>query len=180
MDLGRLLAVGFVMNRFSASMAGVWGLAFLLGGCASPADTGEVSVSLTNVVPTQASMLETTAALTLRLTNETPQPLTLAGGSHRLYLNGTYVGRAVTNERVTVPQLGTLTQTVTIHLENLALIRKVTELSQTNAPAISYRLESRLHPAEGQGFRSFRATSTGELDLSGLRMPPGSRDPTRR
>lgn len=141
------------------------------GGCATLPDRGGLTVSLTNVLPTEASLLETTAALTLRLTNERPQPLTLAGGAHRLYLNGSYVGRAVTNERVTVPELGTVTQTVTVHLENLTLIRKVTELSQTNAPMISYRLESTLHPAEGQGFGSFRATSTGELDLSGLTMP---------
>ena len=144
-------------------MMATWGV-----GCATWQRTGGLSVSVTNVLPTQASLLETTAALTLRLSNETPQPLTLVGGTHRLYLNGSYVGRALTNERITVPQLGTLTQTVTVHLENLTLIRKVTELSQTEAPAISYRLESRLHPADGQGFGSFRVTSTGELDLRGL------------
>jgi LEA14-like dessication related protein len=159
------------MNRFSycASVSLLGIVALLFGaGCATFADTGGLSVSVTHVQPTQASLLETVAELTVRLTNETAQPLTLAGSAHRLYLNGSFVGRAVSNERLTVPALGTLAQTVTVHLENLTLIRKITELSQSNAPTITYRLDSTLHPAEGEGYRSFRTTSTGELDLSGL------------
>lgn len=118
--------------------------------------------------PLQASLLETTMAFTLRFTNEGTQPLTLVGSSHRLYLNGSYVGRAVSNERVTIPQLGTTTQTVVVYLENLALVRKVAELP--NAPKIDYRLESRLHP-EG-GFGGIKASATGELDLTGLAIAP--------
>ena len=159
------------MHRPSFFVALVAALSSLLGGCATLSDTGGLSLSVTNLQPTQASLLETVAELTVRLTNETPQTVTLAGSAHRLYLNGTYVGRAVSNQRVTVPELATLTQTVTVHLENLTLIRKVTELSQTDAPQITYRLDSVLHPADGQGFGSFRATSSGELDLSGLAMP---------
>jgi LEA14-like dessication related protein len=151
-----------------------------LGGCATLADSGGLSVSVTHMQPTQASLLETVAQLTVRLTNETPGNLTLAGSAHRLYLNGTYVGRAVSNERVTVPGLGTMTQTVTVHLENLTLIRKATELSRTDAPVISYRLDSTLHPAEGQGYGSFKTTSAGELDLSSLTMPgPTGEEPRR-
>jgi len=155
------------------------GLGLVLGGCATFTDTGGLSVSVTHVQPTQASLLETVAELTVRLTNETPRALTLAGSAHRLYLNGSYVGRAVSNERVTVPELGTLTQTVTVHLENLTLIRKMTELSQTEVSVISYRLDSTLHPADGQGYRSIRATSTGELDLSALAMKQPVSEPRR-
>src|SRR5688500_18135504 len=80
-------------------------------GCATISRSSALSVSVTNVLPTQASLLETSAALTLRFVNEGVEPLKLAGGVHRLYLNGSYVGRAVTNERLTVPALGTVTQT---------------------------------------------------------------------
>lgn len=159
------------MKRLSPRVLALVTCSALFAGCATLSDTGGLSVSVTHVQPTEASLFETVADLTVRLTNETPRPLALAGSTHRLYFNGTSVGRAVSNQRVSGPDLGTVTQTVTVHLENLPLIRKVTELAQTEAPRISYRLDSVLHPAEGQGYGSFRTTSTGELDLSSLAMP---------
>jgi hypothetical protein len=116
-------------------------------------------------------LLETSAELMLRYTNETIEPLALAGSAHRLYLNGSYVGLAVSNESMSIPQLGTATQTVTIHLENLALVRKLRQLPSDRM--IKYRLESTLHRAEGKGLDAFRVVSTGELDLSSLTQKLG-------
>jgi len=156
-----------VRGSFASVLACVFAIG--LGGCATLlAPSHDFSLSVTNLLPTEASLLETTAVLTLRLTNEMPRPVTLVGGVHRLMFNGTYVGRAVTNERITVPQLGTLTQTVTVHLENLTLMRKLAELSRDASPTIRYQLDSKLHPAEGEGLRSFDATTRGELDVGEL------------
>lgn len=142
-------------------------------GCATLAARGLIGLSVVNLRPKQASLFETSAELTLRYTNESTQPLPLAGSAHKLYLNGTYVGRAVTDERVTVPALGTVTQSVVVYLENLTLLRKAAELSGAGAPVVGYRLESRLHPAEGDRLGGVRLSSSGELDLSGLasRLP---------
>lgn len=155
------------MKRFSCC---AWLGLVLLGsaGCATLSRPPVLSVSVTNVLPTQASLLETSAALTLRFVNEGVEPLNLAGGVHRLYLNGSYVGRAVTSERVNVPALSTVTQTVTIYLENLTLMRKVVEFSHTEAPRIAYRLESRLHLADDRRFGGIATSTAGELDLSGF------------
>jgi len=161
MSLGAMLSI-----RLSASL--LFALALGLSGCATLGPTHDFSLSVTNVMPTEASLLETTAVLTLRLTNEMPRPITLVGGVHRLLLNGSYVGRAVTSERITVPQLGTMTQSVTVHLENLTLMRKLAELSRGSSPVISYQLDSKLHPADGQGLGSFNATTRGELDVGAL------------
>ena len=142
--------------------------------CATLTPGPTVGLSVVNLRPLQSTILETSLELTLRLTNEAAQPLVLAGSTHKLYLNDSYVGRAVSNERVTVPAFGTATPTVTVYLENLTLIRKATEFSQ--APKLAYRLESRLHPAEGSAFGDMKATATGELDLAGLGLtPPPSR-----
>ena len=138
----------------------------LLSGCATLSREGGVAVSLVSIRPVETSLFETTAELTLRVTNESVQPLALAGSTHRLYLNGTYVGRAVTNEKLSIPQLSTSTQTLTAHLENLALMKKAQELG--NVPAVDYRIESRLLAADEQGGGTFVTTSTGQLDLSGL------------
>lgn len=137
-------------------------------GCATLTQRGTLGISVVNLKPKQASLFETSAELTLRYTNESAQPLPLAGSAHKLYLNGSYVGRAVTDERVTIPGLGTTTQTVVVYLENLTLIRKAAELSGSDAPVVAYRLDSRLHPVEGGGLGGLRLSSSGELDLSGL------------
>ena len=151
------------------------GLIALLAGCVTLSPGPTVGVTVVNLRPLDSTILETSVAVTLRLTNEAAQPLVLAGSTHKLYLNDSYVGRAVSSERVTVPAFGTTTPTVTVYLENLTLLRKATEFSQ--APKLAYRLESRLHPAEGAGFGDVKATTTGELDLAGLGLtaPPSAR-----
>jgi LEA14-like dessication related protein len=146
-------------------------LAFLLPGCATLSREGGIAVSLVSIRPVETSLFETTAELTLRITNESTQPLALAGSTHRLYLNGTYVGRAVTNEKLSIPKLGTSTQKLTAHLENLALMRKAQELG--NVPTVDYRIDSRLLAADEEGGGGFTTTSSGQLDLSGL-LPAGT------
>ncbi|MEO7414807.1 MAG: LEA type 2 family protein [Opitutaceae bacterium] len=155
------------MNRSPFACSFVALLLSLLMGCASFTANRHVIVSVVDFRPAQATLLETTAVLTLRFTNETPEPLQVRGSSHRLSLNGSAVGRGVTNDIVTIPPLSTATQSVTVYLENLALVRKAAEFSR--APnAIDYRLESELFAAGAPGGRTFRATATGQLDIRGL------------
>lgn len=152
--------------------AGVMALAIMFGaatGCATLPKVGGVAVSLVSVTPQQSTLFETTALVTLRLTNEGSAPLGLAGATHRIFVNGTYVGRAVTSEPLRLPGLGTLTQTVTAHLENLTLLRKAQELG--NVPSVDYRIESRLLPSDERG--EVGAVATGQLDLSGLMREAG-------
>lgn len=122
---------------------------------------------MVEVRPAQATLLETAVVLTLRFTNETSEPIQVRGSSHRLFWNGSVIGRGVSNDIALVPPLGTVTQPVTIHLENLALVRQATELAQ--APnAIDYRLESELFAVGTPRGRGLRSTSTGHLDLRSL------------
>ena len=149
--------------RFVALLGGIAGM---MVGCATLSREGGVAVSLVSIRPVQTTLFETSAEVTLRLTNESSRPLALAGSTHKLYVNGTYIGRAVTNERLTVPYLGTTTQMVIAHLENLALMRKAQELG--HVPAVDYRIDSRLLATDETGGGTLAATSTGQLDLSGL------------
>lgn len=142
-------------------------LAILLGcgsGCATWGGRQGLAVHVVNVVPTQASLFETTAALTLRLLNESTEPVEFIGSTHRLFLNGTYVGRAVSSEKVTLAALATSTQTVTVFLENLALVRKFGQLQRD--ATIDYRLESEFLPATGSRFGAWRTTAAGQVDLA--------------
>jgi hypothetical protein len=157
------------MKNIAAALALV-GSVIWLPGCSTFPDDAAVAVSLVSIRPLHTSLFETSAELTLRFTNESLRPLILAGSTHRLYLNGTYVGRAITNERLAVPQLGTMTQTVPAHLENLALMKKAQELGKVST--VDYRIDSRLHAADEQGGGTRVATATGQLDFSGLLPAP--------
>jgi LEA14-like dessication related protein len=154
------------MKRLVSVALVLVGWAMVAAGCATILREGEVAVSLVSIRPLQSTLFESSAELTLRYTNETSSPLALAGSTHRLYINGTYVGRAVTNQGLTIPQLGTNTQTMTAHIENLALMRKAQQLG--NVRAVDYRIDSRLHATDAQGGGTLAATATGQLDLSGL------------
>jgi len=152
------------MKRVTFATLVIVGWGIFATGCATAPKEGGVATSLVSILPLQASLFETKAELTLRYTNESSQALPLAGSTHKLYINGTYVGRAVTNEQLTLPELGTVTQTLTAHLENLALMGKAREIG--NMSKVDYRIDSRIHVAGGGG--TLRATSTGQVDLSGL------------
>jgi LEA14-like dessication related protein len=157
------------MKRFLfRGLLALSGLLVLVGCASLTRPAAGVNVSVTNLLPTHAAMFETSAALTLRLTNESAEPLMLIGSAHRLYLNDTYVGRAVSNEPLSIPPLTTATQTVTVFMENLTLMRKVIELANTNRPIIAYRLESQLHAGASSPGRTLATTSRGELDLTAL------------
>lgn len=135
-------------------------LVLFWGGCASYVAAERARISLVDVRPAGATVLETSVQLTVRVTNETNQPLRLSGSSHKLALNGTSIGNGVTNEGLVVPALGTATQTITVHLENLTLLRKFSGMR--NATEVNYRLDSRLH---SEGGRAVPVMTEGTFDL---------------
>lgn len=51
--------------------------------------------------------LKPTATFTLRLSNESPQPVLLEGEVHKIYLNGLYLGKRLSDQKVEVPRLST-------------------------------------------------------------------------
>lgn len=134
----------------------------LCAGCSGPRPSG-VTVSVVNFRPTNATPLESTGVLTVRYTSENISPLGFSGSVHKLYLNGTYVGKAVSNEPFGVPPLSTVTQDVTVHLENLALLRQLISVRDTQTAA--YRLESVLHQTIYEEKFEIKARAEGSLDL---------------
>jgi LEA14-like dessication related protein len=160
------------MKRFVVALLITAGSFGLMTGCATVPREGGVAVSLVSIRPLESTLFETSAELTLRFTNESPRPLALTGSTHKLYLNGAYVGRAVSGERLTIPQLGTATQVITAHLENLALMKKAQELG--NVSSVDYRIDSRLLPTAEDGGGALAASAAGQLDFSSLMPAPPS------
>lgn len=116
-------------------------------------------VTLVDLEFTDLTMFETTGEFTVRLANENPEPLTINGGVYRLYLNGIKVGKALSSEAVEVPRLGTATQRVELHVNNVALVSRLVSLMET--PILSYQIKSRLFVEGAYGTRRINLENTG-------------------
>lgn len=142
-----------------------------LTGCATDFQLSEISVSIVSIRPVSATALETQASMTLRFTNANVLAIAVEGTTHKLYLNGTYVGQAVNHEAVGLPQLGTATANVTIQLEKLALVKQL--LKSAGQQSVSYRLDSRLHLRAGDDTENYNCSQQGSVDLQALASVAG-------
>jgi LEA14-like dessication related protein len=144
--------------------------AMLLGGCAR---NDGPAVSLVNVHFEAATVLETTAVFTLRLENDKPEPLHLNGSVHKIYLNGLSVGSGLSDATMDVPRLSTVTNDVTVHLSNLALVTRVKSVIESKK--FDYRIVSRFY---GQSwFSGTRSVAEGKLELTDFMPTPTNEVP---
>jgi LEA14-like dessication related protein len=137
-------------------------LVLSLCACATTRRQEEIKVTLVNLRLGEATVWETTAYVTLRVQNESPLPLVLDGGVHKLYLNGLSIGEGLTNERLEIPRLDSATQIVTVHLRNLAMATRLRSIIELHAA--EYRLSSKLYLLENGRSRRCRLSSEGRLD----------------
>ncbi len=141
-------------------------ISLIVTGCSHGGRPGGVSVSIVDFRPTDASLLESRGILTLRFTNENIAPLGFSGSRHKLYLNGSYVGTAVNSKPFGVPPLDSVTQEVPIQFENMALIRQL--IAMRDSQTAAYRLESVLFQTIYEEKFEIKSHSEGSLDLRKL------------
>lgn len=143
------------------------GLIALLGtGCRSGYNLGGITVNLVNFMPASAALLESSGVMTLRYTNENTIPIGLSGSTHKVYLNGTYVGKSVSKQALGLAALSTVTQDVTVNFENLALVRQLVAMREQQTA--SYKVDSVLFLTSGEEDLSIKTNSTGSVDLRAL------------
>lgn len=137
----------------------------LLPGCAT---LPPVDLSLVNVAFTDATVLETSATFVLRIDNPETKSLWIEGSSHRIYVNGQFVGTGLSDQAVELPRLSSLTLPVRVHLSNLRLATRVRPMIESRR--FDYRIDSTLHTrAPG---RRLRVQSEGRLDLNEFQSLP--------
>lgn len=140
---------------------------FLFTGCANyTSKLGEISVTVVDLKPAGGTLLESRAILTLRFVNENVMPFGFDGTSHKLYLNGAYVGKAVNNEPFGLQPLSTTTRDVNLMLENIALVQQV--LAMRGQTTVTYRLDSVIFMKEGDNKYKLPNKTQGTLDLQAL------------
>lgn len=119
------------------------------------------SVNLVTVRFKEASALETTSEFIIRLSNDSPAARKFTGSAHKIYINGLYVGKGLNAETIEVPRLGTVTQAVTVHMNNLALATRIKAVVE--AKSFDYKLQSTLF---GESvFSRWRSETSGRLDF---------------
>ena len=137
-------------------------LCALLCSCATWQRQEGMDVALVNVRLAEATLWESTASFTVRLSNETSESLICDGSVHKFYLDGAYVGDGMTNERVQVPRLSSVTQEITVHLRNVALATRIRPILE--ARSVEYRVNSTLYLVDSSHSRRCRVTKEGRLD----------------
>lgn len=157
--------VAIPMTFLRSCLPALVSVSLFLAGCSGPRPTS-LSVTLVDFKPADASLLESRGTLTLRYTSESIAPLGFSGSSHKLYLNGSYVGKAVNDRPFGVPPLSTVTHDVTVYLENLALVRQLISVRDTQTA--SYRLESVLFQTVYEEKFEIKSKSEGSLDLRSI------------
>lgn len=136
-------------------------LLHLLCGCGRtiPPTVGLVSMRFET-----ATALETTIVFTVRLSNENPEPVALAGQVHRFHLNGLYVGKGMSDAAVEIPRFDSVTHEVVMRLDNLALATRLKAIIEEQG--VDYRLDSVLHGTSW--FSRMRTVSEGKLALQDI------------
>lgn len=103
-----------------------------------------------------------TADVTLRLDNENVTAIGLDTSTHKLTLNGIFVGTAVSTTPIGLVALQSNTQTVTFKIEKPAYIR---ELGNNTVP---FSIESLLKLTSGEMKFEIRSRANGNVKLTGV------------
>ena len=144
-------------------------LPILLASCATFARREGLQVNLVNLALGESTVWETAVNFTIRIQNELPEPIVMNGAVHKIYLNGTYVGEGLSNERLEIPRLSKATQNVTVYLRNVTMLAKLRGI--IDAQAAEYKMTSLLY-TENQG--RYRAVRESRLELKDF-QPAGAK-----
>jgi LEA14-like dessication related protein len=104
--------------------------------------------------------------LTLQFANENVASVAMDNSTHRLLLNGTYVGKAVTTSPEGLPAMAPTTLKIPVDFENPMLVRQLANAA--GAKAVSYKLESNMLVVFGDDKIHVKSNEQGTLDLSPL------------
>lgn len=152
-------------------------LPVVFAGCSALLPVEPPDVTLVNLKFSDLTVFETTGVFTVRISNSNPQPLTIDGGVYRLYLNGLNVGKALSSARIEVPRLGSATDDVTLHINNLAAATRLGQILEGGD--LDYRIKAKLFVEGTFGTRRISSVYEGRFSFGDSRTdapPPPPRE----
>lgn len=134
----------------------------VLGGCAGfQFGLQKPEVTVVDIRPLDATLLEQRFVLNLRVTNPNSVEIPIEGLTFRLDLNGQQFATGVSNKPVLIPRLGEGLVEVTATTSLPRLLRQFRELSKMR-DKVEYRLRGRLVTGN---FGGFDFDQTGEVGV---------------
>lgn len=134
----------------------------LLNGCAT-LSLQAPDVTLVNLEFTDLTLFETSGQFVVRLANENPEPLRIEGGVYSLYVDDLRIGKGLSDRQFEVAPFSTETDTVEVHVNNLAMATRMQSIFETGA--FDYRIKAKIHVATDLGRRSLSLTKEGYFDF---------------
>lgn len=131
----------------------------LLAACMSGPKPGGVTVT---AVSLQVSGNELRAPLMLHFANENIVPLGYSSSVHKIYLNGTYVGKALNDQPIGLPPMNEANREVYLQIENAAFVR---QLAAGGSHPVHYRIETVLRQTVDEDKLQIKTASEGSLEL---------------
>lgn len=143
-------------------------LCLLPAGCAGFGGEPPVEILLSDIRSgTGGGLGDAPLDFIIRIENTSPEPLTVDGGSYKIYLNDTYIGQGLSNTQVTLPRLGSQTITATVHISTFRLMGSLYSIFKSHQ--VSYRLQGTVYASRNGGSsHSYKATREGTVNLDEL------------
>jgi LEA14-like dessication related protein len=138
----------------------------MVGGCASLGGLEKPDVMLVDLQVDDVKAFEGSARATMRLDNENLEPLQIEGGVYEVYINGTRIGKGLSNKHFEIPGLSSVTQEVQVNLSTLAMARGM--ISVINAEQLQYRIDSIVYIRLDGRVRRVTMSRAGQLDRTDL------------
>jgi len=144
------------------------GLAF--SGCQTRYKISGIAIAVTDLQPTAASSStgnHRRIVMTLRFFNDNIMPVAFAETTHKLYLDGTYVGVATNRQALGLPPAGNVEREVFIEIEKPQVLQQIA--ARSGAGPVNYRLASNIRYRAGNEAENIPVQSRGQIDLSTLK-----------
>ena len=151
------------MKLTSSFLVLLLGAAVFVAGCRTPPRVSDVVISVTGFRPATGDQPRNHAIMTLNASNEGVNAIAFSSATHALYLNGSYVGKAVSNVALGLPATASQSCDVTLVVENPDVVRQALA-----GPLAAYRLKSVLEYNEGEDKYQINGGGEGHVDVRGL------------
>lgn len=137
-------------------------IACTLLSCRSmPSANPGLEINLADIRFDSATTFETTARVTLRLSNESPDPIGIRGAVHEITMNDVQLGKILAGETFEIPPFSEHLQEVSMKVSHLRLITRLKRLTQSRV--FDYELKSQVHLVEPR--TKIRLKKSETLDL---------------
>jgi LEA14-like dessication related protein len=146
----------------------LFGAGLIFGCSAKHIDAPDIA--LVDLRFERMEMLETSLLAKIRIDNENVDSINMQGGVFRVYINDIYIGKGLSDQEFEIPRLGSVTQHVTIRVDNLRVLAHVQNLLENGD--FRYRIEGKLFAQGALGKHGFELLREGRVNLT--RMPPPS------